>query len=190
MAAFDWLDFATGTDGCGSLRAPDAVQGLFLLRASHGMTSTKGIIPWGTEFDTFGGFARDIPILETINCCLSDSISLQACSHKPKKIFYPSDFWPVAEESQKALLNEFIARLEEYTGTTCVPINLDNNWKANNPIGTDKSLAEYFHTPFPMDVCSNPVPNLQNLPKRLHHHIRSHTILQPRSPIQTSGSQP
>ena len=149
MAAYEWLDFATGTDGCGSLRAPAAVEGLFLLRPSHGLTSTKGIIPWGAEFDTFGGLARDIAVLERITLVLSDPQPPYARPHKPKKIFYPTDFWPVAEESQQTVFNNFITKLERYTGAKCVPINLDDNWKNNNPIGTTKSLASYFHNTLP-----------------------------------------
>ena len=149
MAAFEWLDFATGTDGCGSIRAPAAVGGLFSLRPSHGVTSTKGIIPWGAEFDTFGGLARDVAVLETISRLLYSCQSPHAQLHKPRKIFYPSDFWPVAEESQQNLFNSFIARLEGYTDTKCVPINLDDNWKENNPVGTNKSLAEYFNNTLP-----------------------------------------
>lgn len=149
MAAFEWLDFATGTDGCGSLRSPAAIEGLFSLRPSHGMTSVEGIIPWGAEFDTFGGLARDAAILETISQLLYNSHSSDVPAHKPRKIFYPSDFWPVAQDDQQTLFDNFIARLEAYTGSKCVPINLDDNWKENNPIGTDKSLAEYFNSTLP-----------------------------------------
>ncbi|CAO1597918.1 hypothetical protein XANCAGTX0491_001707 [Xanthoria calcicola] len=149
MAAFEWLDFATRTDGCGSLRSPAAVEGLFSLRPSHGVTSMEGIIPWGAEFDTFGGLARDAAILETISRVLYDFHSSDACTRKPRKILYPSDFWPVAQESQQTLFDVFIARLETYTGTKCLPINLADNWRENNPVGTDKSLTEYFNSTLP-----------------------------------------
>lgn len=149
IAAFDWLDFATGTDGCGSLRSPAAAEGLFAIRPSHGLASVERIIPWGSEFDIFGGFTRDIAILETISHVLYTSQFAEACTSKPKKILYPTDFWPVAQEDQQTLFYEFIAKFEIYTDTKCVPISLADNWRENNPLGTDKSLAEYFNNTLP-----------------------------------------
>lgn len=93
MAAFEWLDFAIETDGYGSLRSPAAVKGLFSLRLFYRVTSMEGIILWGAEFDTFGKLARDAVILETINRVLYDFYFSDACTRKPRKILYPSDFW-------------------------------------------------------------------------------------------------
>ena len=149
MAAFDWLDFATRTDACGSLRSPAAVEGLFTMRPSHGLASVEGIIPWGSEFDTFGGFACDLATLESISDVLDRSPVDGFCISKPKKIYCPTDFWPVANKEQRALFDDFIARLEIYTGTECVPISLDHNWRENNAAGTDKSLVEYFNNTLP-----------------------------------------
>lgn len=149
IAAFDWLDFATGTDGCGSLRSPAAIEGLFSIRPSYGSSSVQGIIPWGKEFDTFGGFARDIKILETISHVLYPSQPAKLSIPKPQKIFYPTEFWPVAEEDQQTIFHDFIARLESYTDTKCVHISLVDTWRDNNPIGTEKSLFEYFNSTLP-----------------------------------------
>lgn len=68
---------------------------------------------------------------------------------KPKKILYPTDFLAVAEETQQNLFNDFIAKLERDTRTTCVPTNLDDDWKEHNPIGTTQSLADYFYNTLP-----------------------------------------
>lgn len=59
------------------------------------------------------------------------------------------EIWPVAQEDQQILFNDFITRLERYTGTKCVPISSVDNWRENNPIGTEKSLAEYCNSTLP-----------------------------------------
>ena len=149
MAAFDWLDFATGTDECGSLRSPAAIEGLFSVRPSHGSASVQGIIPWGSEFDTFDGLARDMKILKTISHVLYPSVPAKVSTSKPEKIYYPTEFWPVPQKNQQKLFNDFVSRLESYTGTKCVPISLFDKWRENDPVGTDKSLIEYFNNTLP-----------------------------------------
>ena len=149
MAAYDWLDFASGTDGCGSLRAPAAVEGLFSMRPSHRLTSVQGIIPQGSEFDTFGGFARDLKIPDTISHTLDSHQLNQNPVVKPRKIFLPSEYWPVDNGDQQSLFSDFIARLEQYTGAKSISISLEDNWAKNNAIGTDKSLTDYFSSTLP-----------------------------------------
>lgn len=149
MAAFDGLDFATGTEGCVSLRSPATVEGLFSIRPSHGSASVQGIIPWGAEFDTFGGLTRDLKLLKTISHGLYQSNLAKGSTFKPAKIFYPAEFWPVPLENQQTVFNEFIFRLESYTGTKCTPVSLFDEWRENNPIQTDKNLVEYFNSALP-----------------------------------------
>ncbi|KAL8743135.1 MAG: hypothetical protein Q9190_004474 [Brigantiaea leucoxantha] len=149
MAAYQWLDFATGTDGCGSLRSPAAVEGLFTLRPSHGSVSVKGVIPWGSEFDTFGGLARDINTLSAISRALYPSHFPEPRIAKPKRIFCPTDFWSVQHEDQRTVFDNFIAKLEAYMDVKCESVSLADSWKQYNPVGSEKSLAEYFNNTLP-----------------------------------------
>lgn len=59
MAAYDWLDFAIGSDTGGSVRIPAAVQGLYGNRPTVGAISLEGVIPLGAVFDTAGVLVRD-----------------------------------------------------------------------------------------------------------------------------------
>lgn len=59
-------DIATGSDTGGSIRAPAAFCGLIGLRATHGAISLEGTMPLAPSFDTFGWFARDVELYETV----------------------------------------------------------------------------------------------------------------------------
>lgn len=149
MAAYDWLDFATGTDGCGSLRSPAAIEGLFSMRPSHGSISIDGIIPWGSSFDTFGGLARDAQLFNTISELLYGSPEFQSPKNRPKRILLPTDFWPVAHEESQAAFEVFVTNLESYLGVNRTTISMTELWKKTNPVGTNKSIEEYFHNTLP-----------------------------------------
>lgn len=53
------VDFATGSDTGGSVRAPASFCGLLGLRGTHGAISLDGTMPLAPSFDTFGWFAKD-----------------------------------------------------------------------------------------------------------------------------------
>lgn len=53
------VDFATGSDTGGSVRAPASFCGLLGLRGTHGAISLDGAMPLAPSFDTFGWFAKD-----------------------------------------------------------------------------------------------------------------------------------
>ncbi len=59
-------DIATGSDTGGSIRAPASYCGLIGLRTSHGRISLDGTMPLAHSFDTFGWFARDGALYETV----------------------------------------------------------------------------------------------------------------------------
>jgi len=70
MGAYNWLDYAIGTDtgtsksrtlltSGGSIRGPAGQQGLFRIRPPHGSISLTGVMPLASPLDTGGFFARD-----------------------------------------------------------------------------------------------------------------------------------
>lgn len=53
-------DAGIGTDTGGSIRVPAAACGLFGLRTTHGLISTRGVLPLAPSFDVVGILARGL----------------------------------------------------------------------------------------------------------------------------------
>ena len=91
VAAYNWLDVATGTDGCRSIRSPAEIEGLFTMRPSHWSTSVEGIIPWGSAFDTFGVLARGVDCFASLSKSLYGAPGVQSSGWLPRRLIYPLD---------------------------------------------------------------------------------------------------
>ena len=65
-AAEGTCDIAIGSDTGGSIRAPAGFCGLIGLRTTHGRIPLDGAMPLAPSLDTFGWFARDIDVYETV----------------------------------------------------------------------------------------------------------------------------
>ena len=59
ISAYEWLDFAIGSDTRGSVRKPAALVGVYGIRPSHGSMDLTGVVPLSEEMDTAGFFARE-----------------------------------------------------------------------------------------------------------------------------------
>ncbi|RMY50710.1 hypothetical protein D0864_14520, partial [Hortaea werneckii] len=59
IAAYDWLDYAIGSDTGSSMRRPAAVSGTYGNRPSQGLMSLEQVLPLGGATDTAGVFSRD-----------------------------------------------------------------------------------------------------------------------------------
>jgi amidase len=64
------VDFAVGTDTAGSTRVPAAFCHLFGMRPTHGLLPLDGCVPFAPEFDTVGGFARDVGTFSQVTTAL------------------------------------------------------------------------------------------------------------------------
>jgi amidase len=80
-------DVGVGTDTGGSIRVPAAACGLYGLRPTHGLISTKGVLPLAPSFDTVGVLARDLVTLQRV----LDVVADPHAGEPVRRVFVPSD---------------------------------------------------------------------------------------------------
>ncbi|KAI1135745.1 amidase family protein [Hypoxylon sp. FL0543] len=137
VAAYDWLDFAIGSDTGSSMRRPAAVSGTYGNRPSQGMMTLERVMPLGAATDTAGVFSRNvhnwvhfaknwyIPEL-----CQNSSITglspLEAPdSYRfPKRILYLTDYLPLRNPAAEEVLQTFIRNMTAIFGMTVENFNL------------------------------------------------------------------
>ena len=66
IGAYDWLDFAIGTDTGESVRRPSAVNGIYGGRPTEGIIPLTNVIPLSAYEDTAGAMARDPYLFQKI----------------------------------------------------------------------------------------------------------------------------
>ncbi|CAG8371447.1 unnamed protein product [Penicillium salamii] len=149
VAAYDWLDLATGTDYTGSVRAPAAVHGLFGIRPSTGAIDNEGVIPFSKNFDTFGLFTRDNDTLKRVSSVLyNQNAEIPACFKTPTRIVYLTEHWPVKDEASSAVFEHTIHQLEKTLGTKRTNLSLGKIWSETNPARTNVSIDDIFNNTF------------------------------------------
>ncbi|KAM4060528.1 amidase [Hirsutella rhossiliensis] len=146
VSSYAWLDFALGTDTLGSIRSPAAAQAIFGMRPTLGAASTMGLVPYSSNWDTIGGFARTAAEYKTLAQALYGSTD--TAGKKPTKLIYPTDYWPVADEASQRVFEAFITRVEGFLGVKRTNISLADTWKKTRPKGTHESIGKHFHHAF------------------------------------------
>ncbi|KAF5020221.1 hypothetical protein F66182_7786 [Fusarium sp. NRRL 66182] len=137
VAAYDWLDFAVGTDTGLSMRQPAAFSGVYGNRPSQGMIRMDNIITNAFNADTAGVFSRnpaawakfakawyDKSLHESTSVNGLPALSVSDGQTFPKRILYPADHLPLQNPAAEAVLQEFLGGLTDATGVTVDRINL------------------------------------------------------------------
>lgn len=109
-AAAGLADFALGTDTGGSVRVPSAYCGISGFRPSHGLVSTKGVVPLAPSFDTVGWMSGDTSILLEVGMALLPSRDKE--SLKPSMLLECREAFELADEACQRTLSRFIPALE------------------------------------------------------------------------------
>ncbi|KAJ4305626.1 hypothetical protein N0V90_001157 [Kalmusia sp. IMI 367209] len=130
LAAYSWVDASIGTDSGGSIRGVAACNGLFSLRSSFGTTSLKGVHINSRHFDVIGLLDRSISSLWELA-----SLTFELKPHKifPRRILYPTDFFPHEDASQQAMVNEFMRILEDFLDVKHTRITIADEWRKKPP---------------------------------------------------------
>jgi amidase len=80
-----------GTDTAGSIRVPAAACGLFGFRPTHGLVSTRGVLPLAPSFDAVGVLARRAALLGQVMQVLLASSGAARGPMTPRTVCVPSD---------------------------------------------------------------------------------------------------
>ncbi|UKZ65400.1 uncharacterized protein TrAtP1_006593 [Trichoderma atroviride] len=149
VSTYTWLDVSLGTDTLGSIRSPSAAQGIFGMRPTLGAANTTGVVPYSSNWDTVGGFARTAAEFKTLAQALYGSAETEGKVYeKPNKLICLADYWPVEHEESQRVMENFIKRVESFLGVNRTNINLADTWTRTRPEGTDESISKYFHHAF------------------------------------------
>ncbi|VUC36601.1 unnamed protein product [Clonostachys rosea] len=152
LAGYDWLDFSVAGD-CKVLFCPILLLAAgsrallftaqFRLDIDGGNPSqlSVGIPPTvprfaadnrSRKFDTVGQFARSLSDLHHIVSHTFENIH-QNFSRFPSKILYPVEFYPLANEKQQSLTEEFITVIEDFLGVKRTPFSFVDEWEKSPP---------------------------------------------------------
>ncbi|KAL7901886.1 amidase signature domain-containing protein [Trichoderma sp. SZMC 28014] len=149
VSTYTWLDMSLGTDTLGSIRSPSAAQGIFGMRPTLGAANTTGVVPYSSNWDTVGGFARSAAEFKSLAQALYGSAKTEGKIYaKPNKLICLTDYWPVNHEESQRVMERFITRVENFLGVTRTNMNLADKWKETRPEGTDESISKYFYHAF------------------------------------------
>ncbi|KAI5273136.1 hypothetical protein E4T47_03661 [Aureobasidium subglaciale] len=135
IAAYDWLDYALGSDTGTSMRRPAAVAGVYANRPSQGLMALDDVMPISYSTDTCGVFTRDprkwVKFTKHFyNNTLMQNDSMTGLpalgDHDgfPTKIIYPVDLLPLTNPAAEAILQGFIGKLTSTFGMTVHKLNV------------------------------------------------------------------
>ncbi|KAF1808169.1 amidase family protein [Eremomyces bilateralis CBS 781.70] len=154
IAAYDWLDYAIGSDTGSSMRRPAAVSGTYGNRPSQGFMSLEGVMPLGGSTDTAGVFSRSpydwvkfarawyTPELyqDTNTTGLEPLVVPPALTAWPSTILYPVDYLPLNNSAAQPVLEEFIAGLQRVFGMQVREFNFTESiLTASDPVARNVS---------------------------------------------------
>ncbi|KAL7914159.1 amidase signature domain-containing protein [Trichoderma velutinum] len=149
VSTYTWLDMSLGTDTLGSIRSPSAAQGIFGMRPTLRTANTTGVVPYSSNWDTVGRFARTATEFKSLAQALYGSVETEGRIYeKSTKLIYLTDYWPVNHDESQKVMENFITRVESFLGVNRTNINLADTWKRTRPEGTDESISKYFHHAF------------------------------------------
>ncbi|KAG8164618.1 hypothetical protein KVR01_004893 [Diaporthe batatas] len=131
LAGYLWLDFTVGGDSDGGVRDPAADHGLHALRSSHDSASLEGVKISSERYDTVGLFSRR---LEDLVSAAKHSLQVSDRSvEMPRRIFYPTDYFPLADDKHQKLIEQFVQNLESHLDAQRVEVNIAQLWQDHPP---------------------------------------------------------
>ncbi|KAJ3959625.1 hypothetical protein N0V92_003780 [Colletotrichum tropicale] len=157
VAAYDWLDFAVGTDTGLSVRQPAAFSGTFGNRPSQGMIVMENVITNAFNADTAGLFARDPAKWAAFakawyDPSLHEATSLNGLPELsvpddrtfPKRILYPVDHLPLKNAAAETILQKFLSDASAALGAAVENFNLTETIEETTGRPISQVLGDLF----------------------------------------------
>ncbi|KAG7079993.1 hypothetical protein JMJ78_0007096 [Colletotrichum scovillei] len=155
IAAYQWLDFAIGSDTGQSMRQPAAFSGTYGNRPSQGLMVLDGVMPISYGADTGGVFARDPqdwvrfaklwydPSLHQ-DSSLNGLPELEVPDSRafPKRILYPTEHLPLQNPAAEEVLRSFLAQVNKVMNLTVSKVNITETVEAVTGRDLDEVLAD------------------------------------------------
>ncbi|KAK6360717.1 hypothetical protein TWF730_006844 [Orbilia blumenaviensis] len=143
VAGYEWVDFAVGTDSCGSIIWPAALQGVFGLRPTFGVSDLEGVLPYSSVMDTMGFFARDIQ-----NFQLLQKIWYRKIQKKqgPSRIIVPKGVFDPLPSSKKLVMTKFIEDIRNSAELPRVELDIDKLWRASGLSPKNTAYMDYLNS--------------------------------------------
>ncbi|KAF2873221.1 amidase family protein [Massariosphaeria phaeospora] len=151
VAAYDWLDYAIGSDTGSSMRRPAAVSGTYGQRPSQSLMSLERVLPLGAATDTAGVFSRDPykwikfskawykpDLYQDVSITGLSPLEVPDTDAFPKTIQYPVDYLPLNNSAAEPILQDFIASMSRIFNMTVKEFNFTatvQNW--TDPIASN-----------------------------------------------------
>ncbi|KAK4540412.1 hypothetical protein LTR36_009269 [Oleoguttula mirabilis] len=148
--SYPWLNLTIGSDTGGSIRGPSEVQGLYGNRPSHDLVALTGVMPLAPELDTSGLITRH-PLLwaEAAKALYLDNVTI---THSYPKLIKAYGFPTSVEEDGDQLLLDFIGNVSASIGATIVAWDIESDWNATHPAGSDASLDDLLNITYPIII--------------------------------------
>lgn len=142
--AYEWLDFAIGSDTGGSVRFPARFGGLYGYKPTHGIFNLTGILVAIAEQDTPGFLTRSPSIFTKLGKWWAKDTPLEAAADTPM----PSDLLYYADEileqpEAEAMKNDFFANVSTALNLTTSSVNFTETWLATGP-SDGEPVEEYM----------------------------------------------
>lgn len=111
------VDFALGSDTGGSIRIPASYCGIYGIRPSHGLVSSKGMVPLAPPFDTVGWMARDAALLRRVGEALLPGDAGDAAAPF-RRLLVPEDALAVAGAAGTEAVQPFVRQWSALVAAT------------------------------------------------------------------------
>lgn len=142
--AYEWLDFAIGSDTGGSVRFPARFGGLYGYKPTHGIFNLTGILVAIAEQDTPGFLARSPSIFTRVGRWWAQDTPLETATSQPMPMnlqYYADE--EIAQPEAKAMIQSFFANVSAALDMTTSSINFTQTWLESGP-SNGEPVEEYM----------------------------------------------